>query len=949
MKPLTDEERKTEKNKFWTTSQDSITQTQTKETYNFGNFLKSTNFYIDKVYNDEMTTGQIFDSEAKQLVLSSLDGYNVTIFAYGQTASGKTFTMRGNNQQQGIIPLALSEIFQNLNEYHGASYTQKDPHYHTNDPRTWNVKVSYLEIYNECVNDLLDPTRRNLDVRESRQRGIYIDRLSEFEVSSLEETMNYLLRGDEQRAIAETKLNEKSSRSHTVFQIDITMREKNFETGKMLIRTSRINLVDLAGSEGVNKTKSEGVRFREGTNINKSLLALSTVIYRLSQKYQQTAKNYFINFRDSKLTRILQQPLSGNSQTAIICTMSQIHSNYAESRETLNFGARAKNIKTYVNVNEVLKESAEELVTKLQQVTKENEDLRKKLKIQEDFEKTLENNQEDFSSLGYLKSYQDYMIKLLDEKSDIILELEKQVQKLQDQNDENAQKMETLEQENIKINEKHLKLIEFNEENLLFNEHLMNRRIELEQQVIDLKANMRINEIQQQVQRFSLDNTMNNLYDVNQGDNQGISESYILSNKKSPIFADPNQDMQQDVLYLMQENEKLKSTIQFLKDSQEELDLQYQQTHQLLLSYKDQLQTEKDNNLRLMQNYRGLRLETKKKDKYISQKNFIIQGMCQKMDLLEKSNNCLFKELDNTISGVSLIENDTQNEINMENLNIDENRETKEPKSGLKNKTQFMAQSLKTQIMELTTKVEILQNEKMNLQTEVDTLTADLEEAEKNIYELTMNIKNMHYDIEEIEDINEELQNDKDSIEQRYMERFKQMEEETHLANEENNTLKHKNITQSRLISDLQTEIVEKDRLENDAKRFKLNSDTSNNGQSFLSSVIGEKAKYNNEFSKGVHDELQENQGLFARLKNHLFSKKVPIKNQDLNILSLNKENLNVNASKKNQEASIDIIRRMKQNSKLQGEGNFIKSTNSSNLDESQKRNNTSNKPTWRF
>jgi PHD/YefM family antitoxin component YafN of YafNO toxin-antitoxin module len=169
--------------------------------------------------------------------------------------------------------------------------------------------VSYIEIYNECVNDLLDASRKNLSVRENQQGRAVIEGLSEFEVHSLEDTMHYLMKGDEQRKIAETRLNEKSSRSHTVFKISLYLSEKNLSTGRSHIKTAQINLVDLAGSEAVSKTHSEGMRFREGSNINKSLLALSRVIQMLGLKYatmnNAVKPNTFINFRDSKLTRIL--------------------------------------------------------------------------------------------------------------------------------------------------------------------------------------------------------------------------------------------------------------------------------------------------------------------------------------------------------------------------------------------------------------------------------------------------------------------------------------------------------------------------------------------------------------------------------------------------------------------------------------------------------------------
>jgi hypothetical protein len=156
---------------------------------------------------------------------------------------------------------------------------------------TWSIKVSYIEIYNECVNDLLDPSRKNLSVRENQQGKTLIENLSEYEVCSLEETMACLLRGDEHRKIAETRLNEKSSRSHTVFKVNVQLTEKNLHTGRNKYTSSQINLVDLAGSEGVSKTQSEGVRFREGSNINKSLLALSRVIQMLGLKFYNNALN----------------------------------------------------------------------------------------------------------------------------------------------------------------------------------------------------------------------------------------------------------------------------------------------------------------------------------------------------------------------------------------------------------------------------------------------------------------------------------------------------------------------------------------------------------------------------------------------------------------------------------------------------------------------------------
>ena len=211
---------------------------------------------------------------------NALQGFNQTVFAYGQTSSGKTFTMRGystdKDGQLGLIPLSVKEIF---------DFIKKDG---AND---YKVSVSYMEvslaraeplqIYNECVNDLITPANKNLEIRESISNGIYVNRLTEKEVSSAAEVLDYMVKGDEVRNVAETKLNEMSSRSHTVFRLNL---QSNPKTGdKQKAKVSQLNLVDLAGSEGVSKTQADGLRLREGSNINRSLLALSNVINKLSQ------------------------------------------------------------------------------------------------------------------------------------------------------------------------------------------------------------------------------------------------------------------------------------------------------------------------------------------------------------------------------------------------------------------------------------------------------------------------------------------------------------------------------------------------------------------------------------------------------------------------------------------------------------------------------------------
>ena len=340
----------------------TITNLKTKEIFNF-----------DSVITPSMSNKDIFEKLIKQNLINLLKGINVSIFAYGQTSTGKTFTMKGEKSNEGLIPLSIKEIFNSLNNKESSI-------------SKYLVKVSYIEIYNETVNDLIDPSKKNLEIRESGNKGIFVNNLSEISVNNLEKAMQLLNKGESNRIIAETKLNEKSSRSHTIFKINIEfyMKEKNNNKEKKY--NSQLNLVDLAGSENVSKAKCEGIRIKEGGNINKSLLALSNVINKLSQNNKS-----FVNYRDSKLTRLLQTSLGGNSKTTIICTMVDDNSHYSETLNTLHFGIKAKNIKTIVKVNEVINDKGK--------IAMENQALRNKIKMLEklinDKKSLKENNNEE--------------------------------------------------------------------------------------------------------------------------------------------------------------------------------------------------------------------------------------------------------------------------------------------------------------------------------------------------------------------------------------------------------------------------------------------------------------------------------------------------------------------------------------------------------------------------
>ena len=260
--------------------------------------LRYSRRYSENVFGSDSTNVDIYQATTANLIRDSFKGYNCCVFAYGQTSSGKTFTIRGNENQKGLISLALSDIY-------GIDTSQYD----------FNVKISYMEIYNECLNDLLQAKDGdNLPIRENDKKQLVIPRLEERLCQTLESAIKCLNEGEDNRKYGKHEMNSNTSRSHVVFRIRLKIREKKNQQ----IMESVINIIDLAGSEGINKTKAEGMTKKEGDNINKSLLSLSKVIRALAEKPTEA----FIGFRESKLTRILQSSLEGNSKTAVICTIN---------------------------------------------------------------------------------------------------------------------------------------------------------------------------------------------------------------------------------------------------------------------------------------------------------------------------------------------------------------------------------------------------------------------------------------------------------------------------------------------------------------------------------------------------------------------------------------------------------------------------------------------------
>ncbi|KAM9817552.1 kinesin-like protein KIF13B [Neosynchiropus ocellatus] len=315
--------------------------------------------------DQEKFAGQevVFQCLGESLLHNAFQGYNACIFAYGQTGSGKSYTMMGSVDQPGLIPRLCSALFDR---------TQKEQR----EQENFTVEVSYMEIYNEKVRDLLDPKggRQTLRVREHKVLGPYVDGLSRLAVASYKDIESLMSEGNKSRTVAATNMNEESSRSHAVFNIILTHTLTDLQSGTSGEKVSRLSLVDLAGSERAAKTGAAGERLKEGSNINKSLTTLGLVISALAEQGTAKNKNKFVPYRDSVLTWLLKDCLGGNSRTAMVATVSPAADNYEETLSTLRYADRAKNIVNHAVVNEdpnarIIRELREEVEKLREQLT----------------------------------------------------------------------------------------------------------------------------------------------------------------------------------------------------------------------------------------------------------------------------------------------------------------------------------------------------------------------------------------------------------------------------------------------------------------------------------------------------------------------------------------------------------------------------------------------------
>ena len=321
------------------------------------------NFNFDRIFPPTTTQEEVYNNVVSEIIDSVLDGYNGTVLAYGQTSSGKTHTMQGiigDPINMGIIPRMIEHVF---NYMYGAG-----------DEFEFSVKVSMIEIYQEKIRDLIDTSRVDLNIKEDKKNGIYVNNVSEHYVGRPEEVLEIMKMGSDNRAQAATNMNEHSSRSHSIFILIFNSNNKREGVSK----TGKLYLVDLAGSEKISKTGATGTTLEEAKIINKSLTTLGMVINALTD-----GKSIHIPYRESKLTRVLQESLGGNSKTCLIITCSPSIYNESETLSTLRFGERAKKIKNKPKINKEY--TVDELQKIIEDLTSKLEKANQRIKQLEDF------------------------------------------------------------------------------------------------------------------------------------------------------------------------------------------------------------------------------------------------------------------------------------------------------------------------------------------------------------------------------------------------------------------------------------------------------------------------------------------------------------------------------------------------------------------------------------
>ncbi|EER43059.1 kinesin family protein [Histoplasma capsulatum H143] len=339
-----------------------------------GKRVKDQTFMFDRVFDENTSQGDVYEATTRSLLDSVLDGYNATVFAYGATGCGKTHTITGTAQQPGIIFLTMQELFERIAD--------------RTDEKVTEVSLSYLEIYNETIRDLLSPTntpKGGLMLREDANQTVSVAGLSSHHPQNVQEVMDMIVRGNESRTMSPTEANATSSRSHAVLQINVAQKERNADVNEPHTMAT-LSIIDLAGSERASATKNRGERLIEGANINKSLLALGSCINALCDP----RKRNHVPYRNSKLTRLLKFSLGGNCKTVMIVCVSPSSQHFDETQNTLRYANRAKNIQTKITRN-------------VYNVNRHVKDFLVKIDEQMALIKELQQQQKDYEAIAFAK------------------------------------------------------------------------------------------------------------------------------------------------------------------------------------------------------------------------------------------------------------------------------------------------------------------------------------------------------------------------------------------------------------------------------------------------------------------------------------------------------------------------------------------------------------------
>lgn len=314
--------------------EDSPVQKFSKSVVPNGKRVKDQTFAFDRIFDQNASQGEVYEATTRTLLDSVLDGYNATVFAYGATGCGKTHTITGTAQQPGIIFMTMQELFERIEERSGEKATE--------------ISLSYLEIYNETIRDLLvsGGSKGGLMLREDSNKSVSVSGLSSYHPQSVQQVMDMIMKGNECRTMSPTEANATSSRSHAVLQINVAQKDRNADVNEPHTMAT-LSIIDLAGSERASATKNRGERLFEGANINKSLLALGSCINALCDP----RKRNHVPYRNSKLTRLLKFSLGGNCKTVMIVCVSPSSQHFDETQNTLRYANRAKNIQTKVTRN----------------------------------------------------------------------------------------------------------------------------------------------------------------------------------------------------------------------------------------------------------------------------------------------------------------------------------------------------------------------------------------------------------------------------------------------------------------------------------------------------------------------------------------------------------------------------------------------------------------------